>query len=125
MNHTFSYFPWIKQQRMNVTPMRYTYFTAKHVHAHLYFWLRHSCVTNVQQTSSPNANTYFREIRLRFAGYVYSRFQDKIVPNALSFGAEQKYIAYMGEYPRYRAWGTFLESPGNFTGPKWNIQIEI
>ena len=22
-------------------------------------------------------------------------------------------------------WGLFLESPGNFTGPKWNIQIEI
>ena len=24
-----------------------------------------------------------------------------------------------------RAWGPFLESPGNFTGPKSNIQIEI
>ena len=23
------------------------------------------------------------------------------------------------------AWGPFLESPGNFTGPKSNIQIEI
>ena len=22
-------------------------------------------------------------------------------------------------------WGPFLESPGNFLGPKWNIQIEI
>jgi len=25
----------------------------------------------------------------------------------------------------YRAWGPFLESPGNFSGPKSNIQIEI
>ena len=25
----------------------------------------------------------------------------------------------------FRAWGPFLESPGNFTGPKTNIQIEI
>ena len=24
-----------------------------------------------------------------------------------------------------RAWGPFLEGPGNFTGPKSNIQIEI
>ena len=24
-----------------------------------------------------------------------------------------------------RRWGPFLESPGNFTGPKSNIQIEI
>ena len=24
-----------------------------------------------------------------------------------------------------RAWGPFLESPGNFSGPKSNIQIEI
>ena len=24
-----------------------------------------------------------------------------------------------------RPWGPFLESPGNFTGPKSNIQIEI
>ena len=23
------------------------------------------------------------------------------------------------------AWGSFLESPGNFSGPKSNIQIEI
>ena len=27
--------------------------------------------------------------------------------------------------PHYGAWGPFLESPGNFTGPKSNIQIEI
>ena len=28
--------------------------------------------------------------------------------------------------PKFRAWGPFLESPGNFTGPaKSNIQIEI
>ena len=25
----------------------------------------------------------------------------------------------------HRPWGPFLESPGNFTGPKSNIQIEI
>ena len=25
----------------------------------------------------------------------------------------------------YWTWGPFLESPGNFTGPKSNIQIEI
>ena len=26
---------------------------------------------------------------------------------------------------RQRTWGPFLESPGNFTGPKSNFQIEI
>ena len=26
---------------------------------------------------------------------------------------------------RFQTWGPFLESPGNFTGPKSNIQIEI
>ena len=25
----------------------------------------------------------------------------------------------------YRAWGPFLESPGNFSGPKSNIKMEI
>jgi len=25
----------------------------------------------------------------------------------------------------FRTWGPFLESPGNFSGPKTNIQIEI
>ena len=25
----------------------------------------------------------------------------------------------------FQAWGLFLESPGNFMGPKSNIQIEI
>ena len=25
----------------------------------------------------------------------------------------------------FQLWGPFLESPGNFTGPKSNIQIEI
>ena len=27
--------------------------------------------------------------------------------------------------PLSRVWGPFLESPGNFSGPKSNIQIEI
>ena len=27
--------------------------------------------------------------------------------------------------PKFRSWGPFLESPGNFSGPKSNIQIEI
>ena len=26
---------------------------------------------------------------------------------------------------RFKIWGPFLERPGNFTGPKSNIQIEI
>ena len=28
-------------------------------------------------------------------------------------------------YAEFKTWGPFLESPGNFTGPKSNIQIEI
>ena len=31
----------------------------------------------------------------------------------------------MALFLRLRDWGPFLESPGNFTGPKSNIQIEI
>ena len=27
--------------------------------------------------------------------------------------------------PEHMSWGPFLESPGNFTGPKSNIQIKI
>ena len=28
-------------------------------------------------------------------------------------------------HTRFQTWGPFLESPGNFSGPKSNIQIEI
>ena len=37
-------------------------------------------------------------------------------------GKQQEFDSYS---VRNRSWGPFLERPGNFTGPKSNIQIEI
>ena len=36
-----------------------------------------------------------------------------------------KPLRHVGKKKRGKFWGPFLESPGNFSGPKSNIQIEI
>ena len=36
--------------------------------------------------------------------------------------SDQKYVMF---HTHFQTWGSFLESPGNFTGPKSNIQIKI
>ena len=43
-----------------------------------------------------------------------------------TFWVEQRMVSiyYFKHFTSLRAWGPFLESPGNFSGPKSNIQIE-
>ena len=39
--------------------------------------------------------------------------------------SKESYRGSLGIMSCFRSWGPFLESPGNFSGPRSNIQIEI
>ena len=72
-------------------------------------------------SNDPNAKTFWLHTHCTRGGYWWESNHRA----GASFKKRSWDIYGFGQLMAYGSWGPFLESPGNFTGPESNIQIEI